>query len=102
MNNRAVRLFDFVLRHRKFARLGNHALGGSKRRFSYRGRRYEYVLTTRGYYFDLRPPLPVTVLEGRVLGAAAEPIKQYVRKPGVNYGPLPPDSPVEMQPVVGP
>jgi hypothetical protein len=102
VNNRAVRLFDFVLRHRKFARLGNHALGGAKRRFSYRGRRYEYVLTTRGYYFDLRPPLPVTVLEGRVLGAAAEPIKQYVRKPGVNYAPLPPDSPVEMQPVVGP
>jgi hypothetical protein len=102
VNNRAVRLFDFVLRHRKFARLGNHALPGFKRRFTHRGRRYEYVLTTRGYYFDLRPPVPVTVLEGRVLGTAKEPIKQYVRKPGVDYGPPPPDSPVEMQPVVGP
>jgi len=102
VNNRAVRLFDFVLRHRKFARLGNHALPGFKRKFTYRGRRYEYVLATRGYYFDLRPPVPVTVLEGRVLGAAKEPIKQYVRKPGVDYGPPSPDSPVEMQPVVGP
>jgi hypothetical protein len=102
VNNRAVRLFDFVLRHRKFVRLGNHPLGGLKRRFSYHGRRYEYALSTRGYYFDLRPPLPVTVSEGRVLGAAKEPIQQYVRKPGVDYGPQSPDSPVEAQPVVGP
>ena len=102
VNNRAVRLFDFVLRHRKFARLGNHPLSGLKRGFSYHGRRYEYALSTRGYYFDLRPPVPVTVLEGRVLGAAKAPIKQYVRKPGVDYGPLPLDSPVEAQPVAGP
>jgi hypothetical protein len=46
--------------------------------------------------------VPVTVREGRVLGAAKEPIKQYVRKPGVDYGPLPADSPIEMQPVAGP
>jgi hypothetical protein len=101
VNNRAVRLFDFVLRHRKFVRLGNRAVDGAKRRFSYRGHRYEYALTTRGYYFDLRPPLPVNVLEGRLLGAATQPIRQYVRKPGIDYGPLTADG-VEMQPVVGP
>jgi hypothetical protein len=102
VNNRAVRLFDFVLRHRKYARLGDHRLGDHKRRFSYQGRRYEYSLRTRGYYYDLRPPMPITVLEGRVLGAAKEPIRQLVRKPGVDYGPPPVDHPVETRPVVGP
>ena len=34
--------------------------------------------------------------------AAKEPITQYVRKPGVDYGPPPLDSPIEAQPVVGP
>ncbi len=102
VNNRAVRLFDFVLRHRKFVRLGDHRLGDHKRRFSFQGRRYEYSLTTRGYYYDLRPPLPITVLEGHVLGAVREPIRQFVRKPGVDYGPPPVDNPVEPQPVAGP
>ena len=73
VNNRAVRLFDFVLRHRKFARLGNMPLP-FQGRFEVRGRRYEYALTTRGYYYELRPPVPVNVLEGRVLGAAKKPI----------------------------
>ena len=102
MNNRAVRLFDFVLRHRKYVRLGNHRIGNFKRKFTYQGRRFEYAPTTRGYYFDLRPPVPITVLEGRVMGAAKEPIRQYVRKPGVDYGPPPADSPIEAQPVAGP
>ena len=102
VNNRAVRLFDFVLRHRKFVRLGNHALSKDKRRFSWQGRHYEYVLPTRGYYYDLRPPLPVVTLEGRVLGQAKAPIKQLVRKPGVDYGAPSLDNPIESQPVVGP
>ena len=102
VNNRAVRLFDFVLRHRKFVRLGNHPLSKDKRRVSYQGRSYEYVLPTRGYYYDLRPPVPVVTLEGRVLGHARAPIKQLVRKPGVDYGPPAVDSVIETQPVVGP
>jgi hypothetical protein len=103
VNNRAVRLFDFVLRHRKYVRLGDHKLGADfKRKFTYQGRRYEYAPTTRGYYYDLRPPVPINVLEGRVLSVAKQPIKQYVRKPGVEYAPPLLDSPIEAQPVVGP
>lgn len=102
VNNRAVRLFDFVLKHRKYVRHGSHTLAGFTRGFVKDGRRYDYRLTTRGYYFELRPPLPITVLKGRIVGEAKVPIKRYVRKPGVDYGPLPPDSPVEAQPVVGP
>jgi hypothetical protein len=102
VNNRAVRLFGFVLKHRPHARLGNRALSGLRRRFTHEGRTYEYRLSTRGYYYELRPAMPVMVLEGRILGRAAAPIERYVRKPGVAYGPLPADSPVEAQPVPGP
>jgi hypothetical protein len=103
VNNRAVRLFDFILRHRKYRRLGNHPLPRSRRRVVQGGRRYEYRLETRGYYYELRPPMPVVVLEGRVLGKTLAPISGYLRKPGVDYGgAFPTDSPVESQPVAGP
>jgi hypothetical protein len=102
VNNRAVRLFDFILKHRTFRRIGDHALKDFKRRFTHQGRRYEYELTTRGYYYDLRPPLPMMVLEGRIMGQTREPPAAYVRKPGVDYGPLPAGSPIEAVPVVGP
>jgi hypothetical protein len=103
VNARAVRLFGFVLRHRNHERLGDSTLklkkyfqvenpGGEPRRFG-------YELTTRGYYYELRPPVPVTVLEGRVLGAIKQPITTFVPKPGVDYGE---DGPIENTPVVGP
>jgi hypothetical protein len=84
VNNRAVRLFDFVLRHRKFQRLGNQVMS-LKKRFEVDGERYRYELTTRGYYYELDEPVPVNVLEGRVMGAVKAPIASYVRKPGVDY-----------------
>ena len=73
VNARAVRLFGFVLRHRPYERLGRRPLklkkyfqvedpnGGEPRKFG-------YEMTTRGYYYELRPPVPVNVLEGRVMG----------------------------------
>ena len=73
VNARAVRLFGFVLRHRPYERLGSSPLklkkyfqvedpdGGEPRKFG-------YEMTTRGYYYELRPPVPVNVLEGRVMG----------------------------------
>jgi len=73
-----------------------------KRKFGYQGRTYGYELKTRGYYYELRPPVPMMVEEGRIWGRAQQPIAGYVRKPGVDYGPLPTDSPIEPVPVVGP
>ena len=35
---------------------------------------------------QLRPPLPVNVLEGRIMGKLEAPITSLVRKPGVDYG----------------
>jgi lipoprotein-anchoring transpeptidase ErfK/SrfK len=101
VNNRAVRLFDFVLRHRPYKRLGNNALAHFKRRFSVDGKDYEYELDTRGYYYELDPPVNVDVLEGRIMGEVKKPITAYVRKPGVDYGAAA-DGVVETAPVLGP
>jgi hypothetical protein len=95
VNSRAVRLFGFVLRHRKFDRLGSSALN-VKRYFSVEGQRYGYEMATRGYYYQIKRPVPVNVLEGRVVGKVKKPIVAYVRKPGVDYSdvePAPTDAP---------
>ena len=84
MNNRAVRLFDFVLRHHKFERLGNVPLN-LKKRLEVDGETYKYAIKTRGYYYELASPIPVDVLEGKVMGDVKKPITAYVRKPGVEY-----------------
>ncbi len=84
VNNRAVRLFDFVLHHRRFRRIGDVPLN-LKKRLEVEGETYRYALTTRGYYYELGEPIPIDVLEGRVMGEVKKPITAYVRKPGVDY-----------------
>jgi hypothetical protein len=88
VNNRAVRMYDFVLRHRRFTRLGNTPIS-LRKRFEVDGQVYRYELKTRGYYYELDEPVPVTVLEGRIMGAVKTPITAYVRKPGVDYSDVP-------------
>jgi hypothetical protein len=87
VNNRAVRMYDFVLRHRRFRRQGNVPIA-LKRRFEVDKQPYRYELKTRGYYYELDEPVPVNVLEGRVMGDVKKPITAYVRKPGVDYSDL--------------
>lgn len=84
VNDRAVRLFDFVLRHRAFRRIGAVPLH-MRRKFSVDGVDYSYALATRGYYYELVKPVPVTVTEGRIMGRVKQPIADYVRKAGVDY-----------------
>ncbi len=84
VNNRAVRLFDFVLRHRTFTRTGNIPMN-LKKRFEVDDEVYKYAIKTRGYYYELANPVPVTVMEGKVMGEVKKPITAYVRKPGVEY-----------------
>jgi len=88
VNNRAVRLFDFVLRHRTFRRVGNVPLN-LKKHFEVDGQTYRYAIKTRGYYYELENPVPVNVLEGRIMGEVKKPIAAYVRKPGIDYGAAP-------------
>ena len=84
VNDRAVRLFDFVLRHHTWKRIGDVPLHMT-RQFSVEGQDYRYKLATRGYYYRLDKPVPVTVTEGRVMGQVKQPIADYVRKAGVDY-----------------
>jgi hypothetical protein len=83
-NNLAVRMFTFVLQHRRVKTLGPIALG-FQRDFYSKGEVFEMRLPSRGFYYELDPPLPVETLEGRIKGERQKPIAGYVRKPGVQY-----------------
>jgi len=85
VNSRAVRMFDFILRRRPFERVGNQPLN-LRKRFTYEDKQYEYLLDTRGYYYELKQPIPVLVTEGRIMGKTKRPVEAYVPKPGVDYG----------------
>jgi hypothetical protein len=84
-NNLAVRLFSFVLGHRHAKVLGPMALG-FRRTFYWEGEVYDMRLPTRGFYFQLDPPLPIDTLKGRIKGNRKQPITEYLQKPGVDYG----------------
>lgn len=83
-NYRAVRLFSFVLRHRNFVRVGQSTLAFNHR-FEHHGEEFQINLHTRGYYYELTPPVKVDVLEGRIRGKLKEPLEDYVKKPGRVY-----------------
>jgi hypothetical protein len=83
-NNLAVRLFTFVLQHHKARTLGSIALG-FKRDFWSKGDVYQMRLPSKGFYYELDPPLPIEVLEGRIMGERQKPVSGYLRKPGVTY-----------------
>ena len=84
VNNRAVRLFDFILRHREFTRVGQMPINLTKH-LTLDGKEYAYQLNTRGYYYELRSPIPVMVTEGRIMGKTKRPIDAFIEKPGVDY-----------------
>jgi hypothetical protein len=83
-NFRAVRLFSFVLAHRRFERKGRSKIGYANR-FEHKGEEFHIDLRTRGYYYELKPPVPVNVLEGNITGERQEPITEYIKKPSVLY-----------------
>jgi hypothetical protein len=64
-NQLAVRLADFLLRHR------DHAVRGEQPEFyrrvvSYRDETFVAKLDTRGFLYEMTPPVPVTVLPGNI------------------------------------
>jgi hypothetical protein len=83
-NNLAVRMFTFVLGHHRVKTLGPIALG-FRRTFWSKGEVFEMRLPSRGFYYELDPPIPVETLVGRIKGVRQKPIAGYVRKPGVQY-----------------
>jgi hypothetical protein len=83
-NQLAMRLFSFVLGHRRARTIGPVAFG-MRRPFYSKGEVFEMRLVSRGFSYELTPPLPVEVLEGRIKGTATKPIAGYLKKPGVVY-----------------
>jgi hypothetical protein len=94
-NHIAIRLYSFILQHRKKRVVGDSPMG-FQRQFLWQDMVYEMRIPSRGYVYVLDPPLPVNVLEGNIMGDQKTPIIGYVPKPGITYpGPPPPapDSP---------
>jgi len=83
-NQLAMRLFSFVIGHRR-ARVVGPVAAGYRRSFFSKGEVFEMRLPSRGFYRELQPPIPVDVLEGRIKGTVEKPIAGYVPKPGVKY-----------------
>jgi hypothetical protein len=89
-NHLAIRLYSFILRHRPMRVLGDQGMGFA-RQFLAKDDVFEIRLPSRGYAYQLEPPLPVEVLEGEIRGTIKTPVLTYVPKPGINYpGPPPP------------
>jgi hypothetical protein len=94
-NHLAIRLYSFILHHRNMHVMGDSPMGFT-RQFLWKDQVYEMKIPSRGYVYQLDPPLPVNVLEGNIMGDQKKPIIGYVPKPGIRYpGPPPPapDSP---------
>ena len=56
-----------------------------RRIFWWGGEVFDLRLPTRGFYFELDPPLPVETLKGTLKGRTDRPIAGYQRKPGMEY-----------------
>lgn len=73
-NHLALRLSSFLLRHRPHVVQGALDIDYEKR-FTYRGKRQVLRVASRGFLYELTPPIPVSVLEGCVRGRAIAPPK---------------------------
>lgn len=89
-NHLAIRLYSFILRHRPMRVLGDQGMGFA-RQFLAGDDVFEVRLPSRGFSYQLDPPLPVLVLEGEIKGNTKTPPTTYIPKPGIKYpGPPPP------------
>jgi len=50
----------------------------------------EMRIPSRGYLYEMDPPVPVNVLEGNIMGDQKKPILDYVPEPWNKYPPGPP------------
>ncbi len=72
-NQLVLRLSGFLLQHRPHTPRGKmHA--GYQRTLEHDEQTIDIDIPTRGYLYELDPPVPVRVLEGNVAGAAREPV----------------------------
>jgi hypothetical protein len=95
-NHLAIRLYDFVLQHRNTIVRGDAPMDFA-RQFLFQEHAYEMRIPSRGFEFELDPPMAVTVLEGTIKGTLQRPVEGPVPKPGVRYPPelAPPEDQVD-------
>ena len=77
-NHLAIRLYSFILRHRHMKVSGDQPMGFT-RQFLWKNTVYEMRIPSRGYLYEMDPPVPVNVLEGNIMGDVKKPILDYVR-----------------------
>ncbi len=88
-NHLAIRLYSFMLHHRHVRVAGDQPMSFT-RQFLWKTSVYEMRIPSRGYLYELDPPVPVNVLEGNIMGDAKKPILGYVPEPWNKYPPGPP------------
>jgi hypothetical protein len=88
-NHLAIRLYSFILKHRHMKVSGDQPMGFT-RQFLWKNTVYEMRIPSRGYLYELDPPVPVNVLEGNIMGDLKKPILDYVPEPWNKYPPGPP------------
>lgn len=75
-NHLAVRLAGFLLHHRRHIRHGSQSVDFG-REFEHEGEAYSFHINSRGYLYELTPPVPIVVLEGNILGSRDEPARGF-------------------------
>ncbi len=76
-NQLALRLSGFLLEHRSHVRRGK-LNAGYHRTLEWHDQTVEVDVPTRGYLYELDPPVPVRVLKGRVAGERQKPVSSLV------------------------
>jgi hypothetical protein len=89
-NHLAIRLYDFLLQHRHTIVKGDAPMAFS-RQFLAKEQVYDMRIPSRGFEFELDPPISVNVLEGTIRGTLQDPVEGFIPKPGKRYPPPPPD-----------
>jgi hypothetical protein len=79
-NHLALRLFAFILAHRTYTTDGEQVVS-YRRAFDYEDQHLSIAIDTRGYQFELQPPVPVMVTRGRILGVRQTPFEDLIIKP---------------------
>jgi hypothetical protein len=87
-NHLAIRLYDYILQHRRTITRGDAPMSFS-RQFLWNDQVYEMRLPSRGFEFELDPPIAVNVLQGTIKGTLQKPVEGMIPKPGKRY-PAPP------------
>ncbi len=72
LNHLAVRLGSFLLRHRDHVRKGDQP-SSYRRIVRHKGESYPIRIDTRGYLYELTPPVPIDVTKGRIRSERKKP-----------------------------